>query len=86
MRKPTPLPLTELTAISPIDGRYGNRTAELRPFVSEFALIKTRMEVEAKYLIALSDIGVVRKLTGVEKKRLLSFGEDLSLENAEKIK
>ena len=86
MRKPVPLPLTELTAISPIDGRYGNRTQELRPFVSEFALIKTRMGVEAKYLIALSDVGVVRKLTDVERKRLLSFGETLRLPEAEKIK
>lgn len=86
MRKPTPLPLTELTAISPIDGRYRNRTQELAPYVSEFALIKTRIEVEAKYLIALSQVGVTRKLTGKEQKKLLSFGENLSLEDAEKIK
>ena len=86
MPKLTPLPLTELTAISPIDGRYGERTQELRPLVSEYALIKTRVEVEAKYLIALSDVGVVRKLTQDEKKRLNSFGSELSLENAGKIK
>ncbi len=84
--RPQPLPLTELTAISPIDGRYGDRTQELRPFVSEFALIQTRIEVEAKYLIALSDIGVVRKLTPGEKKKLNSFGPDLTLDDAEKIK
>lgn len=86
MPKPTPLPLTELTAISPIDGRYGERTQELRPFVSEFALIRTRLEVESKYLIALSEVGVVRKLTQDEKKQLNSFGHGLSLENAEKVK
>jgi adenylosuccinate lyase len=81
-----PLPLTELTAITPPDGRYGSKTQELRPFVSEYALIKTRIEVEAKYLIALSDIGVVRKLTQDEKRKLNSFGSDLSIDNAEKIK
>lgn len=86
MLKPKSLPLIELTAISPIDGRYADRTQELRPFASEFALIRTRLEVEAKYLIALSDAGVVRKLTPAEKKRLNSFGPDLSLDNAEKIK
>lgn len=86
MPKPNPLPLTELTAISPIDGRYGSRTQELRSLVSEYALIKTRMEVEAKYLIALSEVGIVRKLTNTEQERLLSFGENLSLKDAEKIK
>lgn len=86
LRKPTPLPLTELTAISPIDGRYAERTSELRPFVSEFALIRTRLEVEVQYLIALSEVGVVRTLTQDEKKQLNSFGPNLSLENAEKIK
>lgn len=80
------LPLTELTAISPIDGRYGSRTQELRPFVSEFALIQTRMEVEAKYLIALSKAGIVRPLSKNEKARLNSFGPKLSLEDAGKIK
>lgn len=84
--KPQPLPLTELTAITPIDGRYGDRTRELRPFVSEYALIQTRIEVEAKYLIALSDIGVVRKLTPEEKEQLNSFGPDLNLDDAGKIK
>ena len=86
MLKPKPLRLTKLTAITPIDGRYANRTQELRPFVSEFALIKTRVEVESKYLIALSKIRILRKLTSPEKKRLNSFGPNLSLENAEKIK
>lgn len=80
------LPPTKLTAITTLDGRYGDRTQELRPLVSEYALIKTRVEVEAKYLIALSEVGVVRKLTQAEKKRLNSFGTDLTLDSAEEIK
>jgi adenylosuccinate lyase len=42
-----------LTAISPVDGRYENKTRELSPFFSEFALIKYRVFVEIQYFIAL---------------------------------
>ncbi len=45
-----------LTAISPIDGRYRNKTQELVPYFSEFALIKYRVEVEVEYFIALSKL------------------------------
>jgi len=50
--------LNSLTAISPIDGRYHAKTSELRPFFSEFALIKYRVIVEIKYLIALAEEGI----------------------------
>ncbi len=81
-----PLPLTELTALTILDGRNRKDVAELAPYVSEFNIIRTRMEVEAKYLIALSSVGVVRPLTETETQRLYSFGGDLSLEDAQKIK
>ena len=42
-----------LTAISPIDGRYTEKTKELADYFSEFALIKYRVFVEIQYLIAL---------------------------------
>jgi adenylosuccinate lyase len=45
--------LTPLSAISPIDGRYRNTTAELADYFSEFALIKYRVFVEIEYFIAL---------------------------------
>ncbi len=48
--------VNNLTAISPIDGRYGKQTELLSPFFSEFGLIHYRFIVEAKYLIALIDI------------------------------
>ena len=47
--------LTPLSAISPIDGRYRNTTAELAKYFSEFALIKYRVFVEIEYFIALSE-------------------------------
>lgn len=45
-----------LKAISPIDGRYAGRTAELADYFSEFALIKYRVLVEVEYFKALCDL------------------------------
>ena len=47
--------LTALTAISPLDGRYGDKTAELRPIFSEFGLMRFRVQVEIRWLQTLSD-------------------------------
>lgn len=80
------LPLTELTAISPLDGRYRDKTGKLASFLSEFNLIRTRVEIEAQYLIALSEEGVVRELSTKEKERLGSFGATMSLGDGEKVK
>ena len=41
--------LSTLTAINPIDGRYGDKTAELRPYFSEFGLIYYRVYVEIRW-------------------------------------
>ncbi len=86
MPKPTPLPLTELTAITTLDGRYRKDVVELAPYVSEFNIIRTRVEVEAKYLVALSDIGVIRSITKDERDLLNLFGDNLSLKDAKRIK
>jgi adenylosuccinate lyase len=50
--------LTELNAISPIDGRYRNKTVSLSSFFSEEALIKYRVLVEVEYFIALCEAGL----------------------------
>ncbi len=83
---PTDPGLTELTAISPIDGRYRAKVEGLAPIVSEFGLIKTRVEVEARYLVALSDAQVIRPLEDAERARLMSFGTNLSYQDAQGIK
>ena len=46
--------LSELTAVSPIDGRYGSKTRALRALLSEFGLIKSRFIVEVEWLKQLS--------------------------------
>jgi len=50
----TDLSLSELTAISAVDGRYRNKAAPLAPFFSEYALIKYRTEVEIRWLQQLA--------------------------------
>lgn len=46
--------LSQLTAISPIDGRYAPKTEELAPIVSEFGLMRFRVIVEIEWLLALA--------------------------------
>ena len=48
--------LNQITAVSPIDGRYRNKTNELTEFFSEFALFKYRLKTEVEYFIALCNI------------------------------
>ena len=50
--------MDRLMAISPVDGRYGERVAELVPFYSEFGLMRYRVLVEIEYFIALSQAGL----------------------------
>ena len=49
-------PLHELNAVSPIDGRYRNKTQSLSSYFSEEALIKYRVLVEVEYFIALCEL------------------------------
>lgn len=58
--------LTELSAISPIDGRYRNKTVSLSEYFSEEALIKYRVLVEVEYFIALCELPLPQ-LAGVNK-------------------
>ncbi|NNG12911.1 MAG: adenylosuccinate lyase, partial [Halobacteria archaeon] len=46
--------LSQLTALSPVDGRYGSKTESLRPIFSEFGLIHHRVLVEVRWLEALA--------------------------------
>lgn len=75
-----------LTAISPIDGRYRYQTEELSNYFSEFAVIRYRLQIEIKYLIALSKIGVIRKLNAREIKLLDNFTNKFDLKEAQKVK
>ena len=57
-----------MSAISPLDGRYKKNVSELNNFFSEQALMKFRLEVEVKYLIALSERRSLKKDLSLKKK------------------
>ena len=57
--------LNQLTAISPIDGRYGSRTAQLRAVFSEYGLIRRRVEVEIRWLQCLAGHPEITGLPGL---------------------
>ena len=65
--KRSDMDLNELTAISPIDGRYRSKIRELDKYFSEFALIKYRIKVEIEYFIALCEIPLPQ-MRGFSKK------------------
>lgn len=68
-----------MSAISPLDGRYKKNVSELSAFFSEQALMKFRLEVEVKYLIALSKHRALKKdllLKGGDEKMLHGFYEN----------
>lgn len=54
--------LSALSAISPIDGRYGSKTKALRSVFSEFGLIKARVEVEVRWLQRLAAMDSIAEL------------------------
>lgn len=73
----------EITAITPLDGRYHERVAELEEYVSEYALIKSRVQVEGALLIALSDtLPDVQSLDGETKGRIAQLVESFSPQDA----
>src|SRR5690606_7042079 len=59
--------LSPLSALSPIDGRYGNKTAKLRPIFSEFGLIRCRVEVEVRWLEQLRGLAGVDEVPAFSK-------------------
>ncbi|MDR2224136.1 MAG: adenylosuccinate lyase [Flavobacteriaceae bacterium] len=76
--------LTELNAISPIDGRYRNKTKSLAAYFSEEALIKYRVLVEVEYFIALCE-HEIPQLAAVSEQvfpSLRKLYEDFSTEDA----
>ena len=80
--------LTNLTAISPIDGRYRKVTNELATYFSEFGLIKYRVQVEIEYFILLAQQGLPQlpKLSNSQIENLKSVYQNFSFADAEIIK
>ena len=62
--------LTELSAISPIDGRYSKLVPELQEIFSEYALIKNRIFVEIEWFIHLSNQSNIKELPNLTKQSI----------------
>lgn len=81
--------LTSLTAVSPVDGRYGSRTSALRPIFSEYGLIRNRVLVEVRWLQRLAahnGITEVAPFSDTANAALNELAENFQLEHAERVK
>ncbi len=81
--------LSPITAISPIDGRYGSKVSDLRSTFSEFGLIRYRVQVEVRWLQYLSNLNGLDEVKsfGADANALLdSLVDDFKLEQAERVK
>jgi adenylosuccinate lyase len=92
MNKPTQPaapPLNPLTALSPLDGRYESRTSPLRSLFSEYGLIRQRVLVEVRWLLALAEhkrIKEVPAFSGTARKLLERIVTDFSEADARRVK
>ena len=80
--------LNDLTAISPVDGRYRSKTDSLAAYFSEFALIRYRVQVEIEYFIALCELPLPQ-LENVNSNvfaQLREVYKNFTVENAQSIK
>ena len=80
--------LTPLTAISPVDGRYRNKTEKLADYFSEQALIRYRIRVEVEYFIALCELPLPQ-LADIDHAKftdLRALYTDFSAADAERVK
>ena len=88
LSKSSDMDLNELTAISPIDGRYRSKIRELDNYFSELALFRYRISVEIEYFIALCEIPLPQ-LKGFNKKnydKLRNIVTEFKLEDGQRIK
>jgi adenylosuccinate lyase len=81
--------LSALSALSPVDGRYGSKTKELREYFSEYGLIKQRVIVEVRWLQALAkheDIAEVPAFSSTANQLLNNIVEQFCEADAQRIK
>lgn len=80
---------SQLTAVSPLDGRYGSSTKALNKYFSEIALMRYRLKIEIEYLIAISNEKTIYELPLFSKrqlKRLRNIYQKFDNGDAQKIK
>ncbi|MFZ4756790.1 MAG: adenylosuccinate lyase [Burkholderiaceae bacterium] len=82
------VPVSELDALSPLDGRYAARVTALRPYLSEGAFVRHRVRVEVAWLIALSDLGLpeLPRFSDGARDRLQSIADAFAPADAARVK
>ncbi|OED43470.1 adenylosuccinate lyase [Endozoicomonas sp. (ex Bugula neritina AB1)] len=81
--------LNALTAVSPIDGRYGDKTQSLRTIFSEYGLIRFRVTVEVRWLQALANHPTITEVPALSKEAIQSLDNlisNFSMADAERVK
>ncbi|MDN3522486.1 adenylosuccinate lyase [Halomonas ramblicola] len=83
------MPLSALTALSPVDGRYEAKAAALREHFSEFGLIRARVTVEVRWLQRLAELAGITEVPPLSAEAtafLETMLRDFSVTDAERIK
>lgn len=83
------IPMSTLTALSPLDGRYARHAESLRPIFSEFGLIQRRILVEIRWLLALADeehIVELARFNPIDRAKLMGIVNNFDLDDAQLVK
>lgn len=83
------MPNDNLLSVTPIDGRYESQTKSLENYFSEFALIKTRVEVEIEWLLLISNnksLKFIPEVSNSQQKKIFHIFKEFSIQDARQIK
>ena len=83
------MPNDNLLSVTPIDGRYQSQIKSLANYFSEFALIKTRVEIEIEWLLLLSNSRSLKFIPEVSKsqqKKIINIFKDFSIQDAGRLR
>ncbi len=83
------LALSPLTALSPLDGRYQSKTADLRQYFSEYGLIRARIRIEVEWVIHLSNQKEIKEIPAFSDQTtdfLRSLVTDFDVDQAQMVK
>ena len=83
------MPKDILLSVTPIDGRYESQTKSLENYFSEFALIRTRVEVEILWLLLISKsktLKFIPEISENQQKKIKNIFNEFSIQDAKQIK
>ncbi len=76
--------LSSLTAVSPVDGRYGDKVSALRGIFSEYGLLKFRVQVEVRWLQKLAAQTAIKEVPALTQRQTITLIKSL-LSSAKKM-